>query len=481
MRWGTVWSGVQFARIGLMTQALKKWDETLGQRYLVQELTRIPGLTGKMGQMVALKFGQSFANSSAPPPMPLEWVKFQIQSQLPQLAEQIVELSELPKVASLGQVHRARLKDGRDIAVKVRYAGVKESLENQLDLVLKGFRHMPKRIRANLKIGDYESFLRQFFTEELDYRHELQAQLYFAKAWPPESGLVIPDVWSDFACESILVQSFEESQSLDMLKTEPLAVREKCVSLLNDFFLKSLLNRGLIHTDLHPRNWGYRPETGQLVVYDFGATLKLTPDLIHALCALGYGKYQDAKGCLELYEILGFELKPLQEIQDQIIAVTELIFKPLRSPVRVWNPAPEIEDLLQEQKWNFRMAGPPWFLMLMRSFAGWRHAVNTLYAPDQEIPTRETEELSVSAAKSSLAAQLKIQVTENGRFLVNVEMPAYSVNHLEDLIPEKVSTAVTEKGLSILKIKNQALAKGLVPQIVFDWTEGNRSYRVWLE
>ena len=67
--------------------------------------------------------------------MPVEWVKQRIGAEVPALAAELDELDPHPSLASLGQVHRARLRSGDEVAIKVRYPGVEDELEAQRALL----------------------------------------------------------------------------------------------------------------------------------------------------------------------------------------------------------------------------------------------------------------------------------------------------------------------------------------------------------
>ena len=496
MKLESMWSGVRFARIGITSKIIQAFDQDKGRRYLVNELSRIPGLAGKFGQILAQRFGKPEWDLITAEPMPLEWIKLQIETHAPALASQIDEIDSEALVASIGQVHRARLKDGTEVAIKVRYQGVVEALNDQLELILASFDQMPKAIRRHMPVEEYRAFLREFFNEELNYLKEGASQLKFRDAWLDQKKIIIPNVFLELSTAEILVQHYEPALSLKLLKNESSAIKQSCARQLSQFFLKGLFESGWVHTDLHPKNWGFRPETDELVIYDFGATLKLDQNLITTLQALASGNYKSTVECLSLYADLGFDPQVLQEIANQLPAITEIIFRPLRTPAegeapfdfQKWHVGEEVEASLGEQKWLFRSAGPPWFLMVIRSFGSWLHALTELGEPllvsdcvSLQGASTLWAPLNFTPPKDESPYRLRVNVTTDGKPLVSLEFPVRSLHSLEDLIPDHVTEDLAREGISLAEIKDNALKIGLVPQPLFEKTKGSKTYRVWIE
>jgi predicted unusual protein kinase regulating ubiquinone biosynthesis (AarF/ABC1/UbiB family) len=102
-------------------------------------------------------------------------VKALIQERNPQLDREIYELDSFGRSASLGQVHRATLKSGDRVAIKLQYSGVRDEIEGQLELLLQAAALSSER-KFSFDIGIYQRELRKLFLSETDYLQEAKNQ-----------------------------------------------------------------------------------------------------------------------------------------------------------------------------------------------------------------------------------------------------------------------------------------------------------------
>jgi hypothetical protein len=202
-------------------------------------------------------------------------------------------------------------------------------------------------------------------------------------------------------------------------------------------------------------------------------------------------------GYIDAYAALGFDRHALTQVQGVLPQLTSLLFAPFRSPTAFdfsnWKVQERAEELLGDQKWAFRSAGPPWFLMVIRSFNGWLHAVKELGVSVELSPLMRNAgiptamEALTSSAFATVAARdgsntrLRVQIREAGKEVVSLEFPALTVESLEDLMPDAVLEDLGKEGVDLAKIKAEALRTGLKAQGLFEKTKGSRVYRVWLE
>jgi predicted unusual protein kinase regulating ubiquinone biosynthesis (AarF/ABC1/UbiB family) len=180
---------------------------------------------------------------------------------------------EAVAAASIGQVFRARLHDGREVAVKVQHprvaAAVRADLQN-LGLLMRAVKHFAPGLDAKAMALE----IRERITEELDYEHEAQAQRMFARRWRGHPFIAIPEVVTDLCRERVLVTEWIDGMSFDQLKASPKPTRDRVGEIVFRFFFGSLYRFGQFSGDPHPGNLLLMRD-GRVAFLDFGMTKKV--------------------------------------------------------------------------------------------------------------------------------------------------------------------------------------------------------------
>jgi len=258
-------------------EARKKELNTQNARDLFKEFTRLRGTALKLAQSMSMDTGllpDEFMEVMAEaqysvPPMNKALVRKRIRDGLGRFPELLFDAfePEAMAAASLGQVHRARLDDGRTVAVKVQYPNVRETIESDLSVARTLFR----RLVQGDGFDDHFEEVKARLQEETDYLNEAQNIDQFAEAYASDR-LVLPRPVHDLTSETVLTMTFVEGQHLDaFFDTDPSQERrDHFGQLLWDFLHEQVAsNARTLHADTHPGNFLFR-EDGCLGVVDFG-------------------------------------------------------------------------------------------------------------------------------------------------------------------------------------------------------------------
>ncbi len=198
--------------------------------------------------------------------------------------------------ASIGQVHRARTKDGRDLAIKIQYPGVRRSIDSDVDNVstlLKMSGLIPEGVDISPLLGEAKTQLRY----EADYEREGANLARFRKLLAGSDDFVLPELHADLTTANVLAMSYVKGEPLESLAEAPQAARDRIVGLLMELVLRELFEFRFMQTDPNFANFRIEPETGRLVLFDFGATQDIAPALSDGYRALlGAGVSGDWEG-----------------------------------------------------------------------------------------------------------------------------------------------------------------------------------------
>ena len=178
--------------------------------------------------------------------------------------------SDAAAAASIGQVYRARLHDGREVAVKVQYPGVAAAVRADLQNVGLMIR-AARRFAPGLDGKAMALELRERISEELDYEHEAQVQRAFARRWRGHPFIVVPTVVTDLARGRVLVTEWIDGIGFEQVKKAPQATRDHVAEVVLRFFYGSLYRFGQFSGDPHPGNFLLMRD-GRVAFLDFGMT-----------------------------------------------------------------------------------------------------------------------------------------------------------------------------------------------------------------
>ena len=193
--------------------------------------------------------------------------------------------------ASIGQVHLAKLTDGRDVIVKVRHAGIEHSVATDLD-ILTGLAQMAERSE---EFRPYHpkalvAEMARTMPRELDFRLELRSQTQFAKKFEHSKVVQVPEVFPEFSSEKMLTMEFMQGFKLtDMTSPDDLSAQlnvqghgglDLSETARNgaNLYLQMIFDDGLYHADPHPGNIMIMPD-GRIGLLDYGMVGRINEQL----------------------------------------------------------------------------------------------------------------------------------------------------------------------------------------------------------
>jgi predicted unusual protein kinase regulating ubiquinone biosynthesis (AarF/ABC1/UbiB family) len=224
--------------------------------------------------------------------------------------------------ASIGQVYRAQLHDGREVAVKVQYPGVagavRADLQN-LELIMR----VLKRMTPGLDVKAIAEEIRERIAEELDYELEAQNQRSLARIFAGHPFIVVPDVISELSRERVLVSEFVQGVGFEELKQRSQAVRDRVGEIVFRFFAGCLYRHHQFSGDPHPGNFLLLAD-GRMAFLDFGLFKRMAPDAVELELACQRAVVEgDAQTLHRLLAASGFLPEPERVDPDQLIAFIE--------------------------------------------------------------------------------------------------------------------------------------------------------------
>jgi predicted unusual protein kinase regulating ubiquinone biosynthesis (AarF/ABC1/UbiB family) len=180
--------------------------------------------------------------------------------------------------ASIGQVHRATLPDGTDLAIKVQYPGVRASIDSDVDNVATLLR-LPGLMPRGMDLSPLLTEAKRQLHAEADYLAEAQHLARFGDLLAMSDMFALPTLHDALCTSQVLAMRYMESAPLDSLVDAQQSQRDRVAAALIDLVLRELFVFGAMQTDPNLANYRFDPKTGRIVLLDFGAVQPVAPAL----------------------------------------------------------------------------------------------------------------------------------------------------------------------------------------------------------
>jgi ubiquinone biosynthesis protein len=307
-------------------------------------------------------------------PFPFEQAERVIEEELGNSLERLfLDFEPTPvAAASIGQVHRATLPNGRAVAVKVQRPGAPRQIEADLALLYQAGRLVRERVRA-LDFVDVRSLVDEFarsIRQELDYRLEARNAQAFHRNFAGDPHVHVPKVYWHYTRARVLTLEWLDGIQLADVDSAPLTTEERhdLAYEIAETWMTMIFRHGFFHGDPHPANILVLAEAGTIGLVDFGAVGKLTDDDMSKLTRL----FIDAAN--ENIEALPKRLSELgvrypKEREEELLAeLREVYYRYYGASLREIDPIQLIREAFQLiYSMNLRL--PTRFLLLDRAIA----------------------------------------------------------------------------------------------------------------
>lgn len=227
------------------------------------------------------------------PPMAPELARTVLERELGRPTESVFAQFEWEPLAaaSIGEVHAARLHDGRPVAVKIQYPGVAGAIQADLKNteLLSTFLGLmfglsPRKISFDLRGAAREMSAR--ITEELDYRLEAANQAEFADIYRGHPFIHVPEVVGELSTDRVLVQELVQGKSWSDALAAEQELRDQWAEAIHRFVYGSNHRFGMLNADPHPGNYSFH-EDGSVSFMDFGCVKRFEREQVEMMQEIG--------------------------------------------------------------------------------------------------------------------------------------------------------------------------------------------------
>jgi predicted unusual protein kinase regulating ubiquinone biosynthesis (AarF/ABC1/UbiB family) len=173
--------------------------------------------------------------------------------------------------ASIGQVHRAVDHEGRELALKIQYPGVGDSINSDVDNIAAVLR-MSGLLPADVDMQPLLDDAKRQLQDEADYLKEAKFLARFNEVLGDDERFVLPELVPELTRRNVLAMTYVAGGPIDAIVRRPQEERDRVMSALLELMLTELFELRMVQTDPNFANYQYRWSSGEIVLLDFGAT-----------------------------------------------------------------------------------------------------------------------------------------------------------------------------------------------------------------
>ena len=254
------------------------------------QLSRLRGAAMKLGQMLSMDAGdvlppeltailaQLRDQAHVMPPRQLDRVLAEAWG--PDWRRLFARFEARPlAAASIGQVHRAVLPSGEELAVKVQYPGIAASIDADIDNVATLLR-LSGLLPEGLDVAPLLAEAKRQLREEADYLREAGQMRRYGALLEGDGRFAVPRPVDALLRPTVLPMTFQAGVPIEDLASAPEERRNAALGALVELVLRELFDFGLMQTDPNFANYRWQPDSGRIVLLDFGATRAITPPTV---------------------------------------------------------------------------------------------------------------------------------------------------------------------------------------------------------
>ncbi len=293
---------------------------------VVDNLSRLKGAPMKVGQMLSLhedllppeiveifKVLQKDSN-----PMSFTVIEEILQRELKEKLGDFSEISRTPFAsASIGQVHKAKLRNGQEVVLKIQYPGIRKAIDTDL----KTIKIILSPLFKALNISNFDIIweeIQERLHEEVNYIHEMNNIKIFKEKFQIKN-LVIPTYYEEYITEEVLTLSFEESYPLEIARKKNENLQKIWLNTILKLVTLGFYKYHFLHVDPNAANFGFR-DNGSVVLYDFGCIKKIPEKLSEAYKNVSLAIFKnDFHNCGKYLAEVGMKMKNGEPIIDKFL------------------------------------------------------------------------------------------------------------------------------------------------------------------